>query len=187
MAWATLFRKVATHVRYEPLIGLPRGVVFSRGTTTPKLDARADVLARGLFKPQKDAYGDVKVMDTGQDSYEHKEALDVLTSGERGKRDKYEERVQMYGDFVPLVCSVYGTLEPEAAKTLHSVARRTEPEESRVGATVFLQHALLQTAIIRATSFCLRERSRNELPAVPHLQGTLADPPAALADVGAHH
>ena len=88
-------------------------------------------------------------------------AVHTPLQGKPNKTAKYEERARMLGGtFVPLVCSVFGTLAPESVKLLsHGVGELSEePSEKRC--TTKMQRVALQVAILKATSLCLRARSR---------------------------
>ena len=105
------------------------------------------------------------------------------------KRGKYEERALLSGTFAPLVCSVYGTLAPEAAKIIslvtHGLDEVGDQEKSH---TVAMQHFYLQTAIVKATSSCLRSRTRQwarPTSEISHPEA-LDDCTVAVADAAPH-
>ena len=110
--------------------------------------------------------------------------MKVLQEKEKKKRGKYEERIQLIGDFAPLACSVYGTLAPEAAKIMCKV-RGTGGDDKEQDATTYMHRVQLQAAIIQATSLCLRSRSADEPPPVPEFPEALDDCLVGLADSGA--
>jgi hypothetical protein len=159
-AWSTLFKRVSPTVVEEPHLGATVGMVFQRDTTTTKLDARADILARGIFSPQQDAYFDVAVLDTGSDSREHAKSVTVLKAKEASKHAKYDERVQPLGKFAPLVCSIYGALAPEASRTLSLVSRGLDSKAGEREEAAFLHRVYLQVATLKASSMCLRARAQ---------------------------
>ena len=80
------------------------------------------------------------------------------------KRTKYADRVAPHGTFTPLVCSVYGTLGPAAMMTAGRVARSIDPEGEERHASKDLHRVMIQAAVVKATSLCLRARSRSKLP-----------------------
>ena len=145
---------------FEPFLPSCDGVHFSRKTTTRKLDARADILVSGLFQRFQDAYLDVAVLDTGAACYEKKTSRQVLAAKEISKRGKYEERVSLGGAFAPLVCSVYGTLGREASAILSRVVNGLDTGRPEKKDTAVMQAVYLQMAVVKATSRCLRARSR---------------------------
>ena len=189
-AWASLFKKAGCNlVQEEPYVPMPRGVVFAKDSTTRDPNARADILARGLFTPQQDAYLDIAVVDTAAKSYvDRKESPQhVLSSAESRKRNKYGERVQHIGSaFAPLVHSVYGTLAPEAEKILSLVVNRLDRSSAEKEFTVSMQRVYLQTAVLKAMSMCLRARGRRE-PVAVDFPEALEDCRVADADTAARH
>ena len=181
-AWSTLFKKVSVSVAEEPHLGTALGTTFRRSTTTTDPDARADIVARGIFAPLQDAYFDVAVLDTGSDSRGAMTSLAVLKGKEQSKNAKYEERVRTLGKFAPLVCSIYGALAPEASRTLSLVTRGLDSEAPEQEETAFLQRVCLQFAVLKATSTCLRARAQYTPPPCGAFPGALEDAGAALAD-----
>ena len=166
-AWkAYLERGGATAVYEEPfLLPVRHGVAVRPGTTLAP-DARADIVARGVFQHGKDEYYDIAVLDTGANCYEGKSSAEVLEKYEERKNAKYKDRVAPHGSFTPLICSIYGTLAPAASKTAHQVARQVDPEREERDAVLDLHHVLIQTSVLKATSLCLRARSWAVLPQV---------------------
>lgn len=122
-------------------------------------------MATGILRPMEAAYFDVAVVDTGAPSYEAKKSLDVLKEKERRKRLKYEERVAAIGgSFAPLVCSVTGTLAPEATKILSLVVHDLDAERPEMKSTARMLRVALQVAILKANSLGLRARARDVPP-----------------------
>lgn len=164
-AWKAYFeRGGCTPIQVEPyLLPVEPGVAV-RPTTTLATDARADLVARGVFRHGCDLFADIAVMDTGADCYVGKTTARILEEKEQRKRAKYEDRVAPHGSFIPLVCSIYGTLGPAAAMTAHRVARSVDPERVERSACLDLHHVMIQTAVLKATSLCLRARTVTVLP-----------------------
>ena len=140
---------------------LPRGAAPRPGTNTSS-DARADVVVRNA--DGRDDFYDIAVIDSAADSYLAKSALKALEDYENKKRNEYSDRVAPLGSFVPLVCSIYGTLAPAAATVAHKVARGVDPDRDERDASLDLHAAMLQAAVIKATNLCLRARSWAILP-----------------------
>ena len=107
----------------------------------------------------------------------------LLRRKEEQKRSKYEERMAPYGDFAPLICSVYGTLAPESAKLLTRITRGLDKEQDK-DAAMWMARAQLQTAIIKATSLCLRSRSASKIPPCSSPSEVLLDCRAEAEDCG---
>ena len=127
-AWKAYFLKGgATSVVEEPKLLPPPAHVAVRPATTQKPDARADLAVTGLSETHHFEFFDVAIIDTGSDSRVSQSSAKVLEQDEQKKRSEYEDRLKAHGHhFVPLVCSVYGTLAPDAIRTATRVARRVD-------------------------------------------------------------
>ena len=185
-AWVTLFKRVSPTVLDEPHLPSPVGVRFEKASTTTDLEARADILVRGLFHPHQDAYTDVTVVDTAADCYQRQgmSATSVLKAKETRKRGKYEERVRLGGSFAPLACSVYGTLAPEANAILTRVVKGLDAEREEKADAARLQRVYLQIAVMKATSLCIRARSQATPPSCESYPEAMEDCRMAVADAG---
>jgi hypothetical protein len=172
-AWKFFLQKGGYHsIREEPFLRpLPAGAVARAGTTRD-LDARADLVARG--EGGRDWYFDIAVIDSFAALPLGKSSLKALTDYETKKNKKYFDRIAPLGGFTPLVCTIYGTLGPAASVFAHRVAHRVDPDREERSAVVDLHSAVLQTAIIKATSLCLRGRCQTTLP--------LADVPTSFPE-----
>ena len=148
---------------------MPHGV-FVRPSTTTASEARADVVARGLFRHGEDYYGDIACIDTGAACYEGKTSAKALEDYEKRKNDKYSDRITPHGTFVPLVCSIYGSLGPSACRFAHRVAQNADADRDEKDATMDLHATMIQTAVLRAVSLCLRARSWGSTPAGPRVE-----------------
>ena len=149
------------------------------------LDARADIMARSLFDTGRDLFGDVAVIDTGAKCHRYETSIEVLEAHEAAKKAEYGDRVALMGDFVPLVCSIYGTLAPEAHLFAARAARQVDPDWEEREAVLDLHRVMVQVGIIKATSICLRGRSLRVVPnsvTVPTLDRTGALIDAGLCD-----
>jgi hypothetical protein len=179
-AWMRLFKRVSATVVPEPHLAAP--VNLQRRATSRQVGARADIMASGTQRPGQNAFYDVAVVDTGAESYLGKKALTVLRDKEQRKTDKYEERAEMSGGtFVPLVCSVYGTLAPESIKALNKVVAELDGDKPEKRSTASMHRVGLQVAILKATSLCLRARSVEKTPESEEVEA-LEDSRVALAD-----
>ena len=181
-AWETLFRKFSSTVEVEPYLPHPADHTITLKSTTTQLDARADLLVRDLLAPQGYVYADVAVVDTGTESLIGMDAMAALKERQTRKRNKYKERVEPEAVFVPLVCSVYGTLAPEAAKALTLAIRRMKGEDSELGHKFSMQRIYLQTAILKATSLCIRGRSTTVPPECRSFPEALDDCEVVVGD-----
>jgi hypothetical protein len=106
----------------------------------------------------------------------------ALREKESRKRDKYQERIQVSGTFTPLVCSVFGTLTSDSAKTLQQVVRGLKDEQPEKKQMISMQRVYLQTAIIKASSMCLRCRAGPLLPDAVSFPDRLSDCRGAAAE-----
>ena len=141
-------------------------------------------MARSLFQTGRDLFGDVAVIDTGARCYRFETSVEVLEAHETAKKNEYGDRVALMGDFVPLVCSIYGTLAPEAHLLATRAARQVDPDWEEKGAVLELHRVMIQVGIIKATSLCLRGRSLRVLPNPTNLSEPILDRTGALIDAG---
>ena len=89
-----------------------------------------------------------------------------------------------HGSFVPLICSIYGTLGPAAAAVAHRLARQVDPDREERDAVMDLHAVIIQIGVLKATSLCLRARSWLTLPQIGQV-GSLEDASGQLALAGA--
>ena len=179
--WMTLFKRISSTVLPEPHLAAPIGL--KRSTTSTKLGAKADIFVTGLYRAGQGTFFDVAVMDTGAACHVDRKALQVLRDKERKKRAKYEERAELSGaTFVPLACSIYGTLAPEAAAVLAAAIGKLGDENAEKRSTGRMLRVGLQVSILKATSLCLRGRSLTEAPEVIETPDLEEDCAVALAD-----
>ena len=75
---------------------------------------------------------------------------------------KYEERVRrLGGSFTPFAVSVYGTLAPEAERTILTLMKKMSKDVSDRKISEACARLRIQLAILRATSMCIRSRSHD--------------------------
>jgi hypothetical protein len=130
------------------------------GPNTKEPDTRVDGIIRGLITPQREAWFDGEVVDTGAWSHTPKEAGKTLEKEEKKKIKKHATRVAVAhsADFVPVVCSVYGSTAYNCQLLVKLCTERmmgitaSPIDKSRV---LHLQRAKLQAAIWRATALCI--------------------------------
>ena len=108
----------------------------------------------------------------------------MLEAHEVAKKAEYGDRVALMGDFVPLVCSIYGTLAPEAHLLAARAARQVDPDWEEREAVLDLHRVMLQVGIIKATSICLRGRSLRVVPNSPNPPDFVLDRTGTLIDAG---
>jgi hypothetical protein len=130
------------------------------GPETKEPDTRVDGIIRGLFTPQREAWFDGEVVDTGAWTHIPKQAGKTLEMEEKKKTKKHATRVAVAhcADFVPVVCSVYGTTAYNCQRLVKTCTERmmgkTAPAVD-VSRVLHLQRAKLQAAIWRATALCI--------------------------------
>jgi hypothetical protein len=103
---------------YEPTVGK---IVASDP------DNRCDGIIRGLKNPQRDTWFDVEVVDTGAVSHSMDDsASKTMERAEDGKTKKHGQRVALAenADFVPIVCSVYGTAAFHSQQTIKTCTEK---------------------------------------------------------------
>jgi hypothetical protein len=130
-------------------------------------DTKCDGIIRGLETPQRDAWIDGMVMDTGAPSHQDKPPMKALIEGEDEKFEKHGRRVAIANgaDFVPIVCSVYGTLAPKCQRTIKTITERMTDKsklKDKKDLARMLHHnrARFQAAIWRANAMCVVGRRR---------------------------
>ena len=111
-------------------------------------------------------------------------AAEVLETEEKKKIAEYGERVALMGEFVPLACSIYGTLAPVAMKLAVRASRRVDPDREERDAVMDLHRVMVQVGIIKATSICLRGRCLRAVPKPLNVPQPIPDRTSALADAG---
>jgi hypothetical protein len=117
-----------------------------------------DLVVRGVFAPQQDAYIDIRVTDTDASSHRDMTVAAVLKAQEREKRLKHGPWcAQRRAHFVPFVMSVDGAMGEEAEELVGLLgaglaAKRGKPLQETMR-ELRLQLAL---ASARGTSHCIR-------------------------------
>ena len=122
---------------------------------------RCDTVIHGLKNPQRDAWIDVAVVDTGAPSHVRQQSAKTLGDEENNKLKKHRDRVVYVegSDFLPVVLSVYGSLAFSAHEFLYKCAEKTAGrggKKSRdFGRLLHLLRARWQAATHNAVSLCL--------------------------------
>jgi hypothetical protein len=117
-----------------------------------------DLVVRGVFAPQQDAYIDIRVTDTDASSHRDMAVAAVLKAQEREKRLKHGPWcAQRRAHFVPFVMSVDGALGDEAEELVGLLgaglaAKRGKPLHE----TMRELRLHLAIASARGTSHCIR-------------------------------
>ena len=130
-------------------------IVREATTSTPALIANLAVT--GAWTPQTEALFDIRVIDTDTQSYRHQIPLQVLTTAEREKKNKYsatcEERRVL---FTPLWISVDGLFCRETTRLLQRLAECLSLMWQRsYSTTINWIRTRLTFAVIRATILCI--------------------------------
>jgi hypothetical protein len=142
--------------------------VVEKEPLVPKLhpgdkETRCDGIIRGLLTPQREAWIDTEVVDTGAISYLMMEAGQALDDAATEKRKKHAPRLMAAGhDFVPLISSVYGTPAFDCQRTIKTctdlmLGKNVENKAER-SHLLHLHRARFQASVWRATALCLLGR-----------------------------
>ena len=113
-------------VEIEPhLEPVPENMIFNR-TTNRSDDARADIRARGFWRPGQNSFFDICVTNTESNSYNKRAVSAILRSKENSKKSQYNQRIMNvdHGTFTPLVFSVRGVMGHECSKFYKSLAQK---------------------------------------------------------------
>jgi len=144
----------------EPYLPVPPTTTLSSASSSSTgFDARADIAVRGFFKEGVDAYLDIAVIDTGAD-WRGDTPTDVLIKREEGRKiTKYAGRMAGHGEFIPLVCSVYGTLGSLALQVARRAAAAVVVRHDQRQGAVGLHAVMIQASILRSVSHSMRARA----------------------------
>jgi hypothetical protein len=140
-----------TGVLWEP-------VISTANERTGEATKVGDLLVRGVFAPQQDAYLDIRVTHTDASSYRAMTVPAVLKAQEREKRLKHGPAcAQRRAHFLPVVISVDGALGEEAEELVGKLAAGLAAKWGKplheAMRTVRLR---LAVANARGTSHCIR-------------------------------
>ncbi len=122
-----------------------------------------DLKVRGLLNRGRNAFMDVRVIDTGSGSRLAKDPRAALLEAEKQKRRKYVRAARSdNADFSPFVLSVYGSFAPGANFLLKTIAERMSggKDAREYGPNLFLLRARVQAAVLRGVSNCIGGRSK---------------------------
>jgi hypothetical protein len=146
--------------REEPAVGK------IGGEDSKEPDTRCDGIIRGLITPQREAWFDNEVVWTGADTNVTKDPRKVLETAEKKKIKKHFERVTIAenADFIPLVCSVYGSTAFHCQQFLRTcteriVGKSAAKDSADVARLLHLHRAQFQAAVWRAVALCEVGRS----------------------------
>jgi len=126
------------------------------------LDNRCDGIIRGLRTFQREAWVDILCCDTGAPSHRDKDLENVLSDAERDKNKKHYKRVSLKhnADFVPIVCSVYGTMANQCRQTITTITnmqlrKSAEKRGSDLSQVLHLNRARFQACVWKAVAMNL--------------------------------
>jgi hypothetical protein len=133
-------------------------IISTANERTGEVTRIGDLVVRGVFAPQQDAYLDIRVTHTDASSYRGMTVPAVLKAQEREKRNKHGPACsQRRAAFVPVVMSVDGALGEEAEELVGRLAAGLAAKWGKplheATRTVRLQ---LAVASARGTSQCIR-------------------------------
>ena len=176
---AEMLDQVCKNVAIEPLLTPLMGEELPKSSNTSN-QARADVIAKGLWIDGKTAFCDVRVFNPLARCHLHHSLPAVHKKNENKKKWEYNQRI---GSFTPLVFSCFGGMSRECScffsHTAECLANRRKEPKSKISAwikarlkfeaccCVFMEQKYPQTLIISAKLICvpllLREISNESL------------------------
>jgi hypothetical protein len=133
-------------------------IIATANERTGEVTRIGDLVVRGVFAPQQDAYFDIRVTDTDASSHRSTTVEAVLRAQELEKRRKHGPAcAQRRAHFVPFVMSVDGALGEEAEQFVCLLgeglaAKRGKPLHE----TMHDIRLRLAVASARGTSYCIR-------------------------------
>ena len=141
---------------------------------------RCDGIVRGLTTPQRETWVDFNVTDTGAPSNLMTDPELTLRRAEDGKRKKHGWRLTAHNaDFLPIVCSVYGTMAFNCQQTIKACTEKMMAGESRecedVAQVLHLNRARVQAAVWKATALGLVGRRGREQETAVRQHGQMVD------------
>jgi hypothetical protein len=133
-------------------------VISTANERTGEVTKVGDLLVRGVFAPQQDAYLDIRVTNTDASSSRDKTVAAVLRAQEREKRLKHGPAcAQRRAHFVPIVMSVDGALGEEAEEFVGRLAAGLAAKWGKpLHETMRTVRLQLAVASARGTSQCIR-------------------------------
>jgi hypothetical protein len=146
-----LCRQWKAGVTWEP-------VISTANEHTGEATRVGDLLVRGVFAPQQDAYLDIRVTHTDASSYRGTTVKAVLKAQEREKRLKHGPAcAQRRAHFVPVVMSVDGALGEEAEELIGRLAAGLAAKWGKpLHEALRIVRLRLAVASARGTSHCIR-------------------------------
>ena len=122
---------------------------------------RADLVVRGLWRPQADASLDICVTDADAESYKRRSVRSILKSHETRKKAHYRDVCrERRMDFTPVIMTCDGVYGREANTLIKHLARQLSNkrwgEGKSYGQVLGWMRCRLSFALVRAYSFCLR-------------------------------
>ena len=125
-------------------------------------DNKCDGIIRGFLTAQRETWVDAMVADTGAPSHRNQSAEKTLQAAQDDKQKKHHTRVTVChnADFLPIVCSVYGSMAFHCQQTIKRItdhmveksAAKGSGDRSRV---LHMVRARFQAAVWRATAMCV--------------------------------
>lgn len=159
---AALLSKVCNDVETEPPLQPLTGEVLPTAGAAGD-DAKADVRARGFWRPGQNAYFDVLVTNASAVSHANKPLKAVLAKYERSKKSKYGHRIMNieHGTFTPLIFTTNGCMGPECSTYHKSIADKISEKTGESYADVISYiRCKLSFLLLRSTLLCIRGSRR---------------------------
>ncbi|XP_048582338.1 uncharacterized protein LOC5520811 isoform X1 [Nematostella vectensis] len=154
---AELLSLVCKDVQTEPVLQDITGEELNRGANTAR-DARLDIVARGFWERQRQAFFDVRVCHANAESYRDMNIDQIFRQHETEKR-QYATRVLEVeqASFTPLVFGSTGGMASECQQFHSRLAELIAEKKGELySTTVSWIRAKVSFAILRSALLCLR-------------------------------
>jgi hypothetical protein len=154
LAWKEIFKRGSPVVRLEPrLRPVIDQIIVQRSAATGD-KARGDIRVPSFKTLNRETFFDFSMIDTGTFARRKRSSEALLKDAEGEKRAKYRERIEPYGDFIPLIMSVYGMQGQEADGALSKAVRNgAHPDQHDA---TFMARMSIQFAGAKAVAECIQ-------------------------------
>ena len=126
-------KEVCHDVKVEPnLILIDSGQDSTNYRSSGEDNARLDVLGRGVWSPFDCTFVDIRVTHPNCQSNRKLPLQQIFRQHERGKKEKYIERVQNLErpNFTPFVFMTTDAMGPESLKFTNRLGSKTSPKKN---------------------------------------------------------
>ncbi|EDO42709.1 predicted protein [Nematostella vectensis] len=154
---AELLSLVCKDVQTEPVLQDITGEELNRGAHTAR-DARLDIVARGFWERQRQAFFDVRVCHANAESYRDMNIDQIFRQHETEKKRQYARVLEVeQATFTPLVFGSTGGMASECQQFHSKLAELIAEKKGELySTTVSWIRAKVSFAILRSALLCLR-------------------------------